>query len=100
MNKKPTTLIFRITMITSLVIGALAIYILPPELYFRWDRLWAGLPQQFFGFDPDRYLEGASPRTSIDIAVIISAKFLAGVVSVWIVRFIFHYIKTGDRSKE
>jgi hypothetical protein len=100
MNKKPTTRMFRITLIGSLVAGALAIYILPPELYFRWDRLWAGLPQQYFGFDPARFLEGAPPRTPLALAVIISAKFLAGVVSVWIVRFIIRYVKTGTRSDE
>jgi hypothetical protein len=98
MNKKSTTRAFRFTLVGSLVAGALAIYILPPELYFRLDRLWAGLPQQYFGFDPDRFLEGASPRTPWDLVVIISAKFLAGVVSVWIVRFIIRYIKTGSRS--
>jgi hypothetical protein len=63
----------RIVLVASIIIGVASVFAIPPYLYFRFDSLAAGLPQQYFAFDPDRYLAGVPQRSGLAIAFITAA---------------------------
>jgi hypothetical protein len=74
----------RIVLVASIIIGVASVFAIPPYLYFRFDSLAAGLPQQYFAFDPNRYLAGVPQRSGLSIAFITVAKFALGFAAVWL----------------
>ena len=95
-NRPPTTMIYRTTLIVSVISGFFAIWLFPPDLYFRVDRFASGLPQPYFGFDPDRFLADAPLRGPSMIAFLIAAKFFVGVLLIWIIYGVGRYIVRGS----
>lgn len=87
----------RLTIVLSIALGILAMWALPPDLYFRWDRFLSGTPQPYFGFSADRYLEGAEPRSGWAIAGFLIAKFAIGVATVWLAYLITDYVINGAK---
>ena len=90
----------RVTFILSLISGATAVCIIPPPLYFQFDRFTAGLPQQYLGFDPNRFIAGIPQRTVIELGLIWMAKFFFGITIVWLIYAIIRFISRGFMSKE
>ena len=72
---------------------------LPPPLYFQFDRFTAGLPQQYFAFDPDRYLAGVPQRSGLAIALITAAKFALGFFFIWLCYVAARFIGGGKVNK-
>jgi hypothetical protein len=87
----------RAVFVVSLVLALLCVWLVPPRLYFQFDRFAAGLPQQFLTFDPDRYLAGAPQRSAGEVALICAAKFLVAFALVWLAYFIAAFIYRGFR---
>jgi hypothetical protein len=90
--------ISRIVLVVSVIVGIAAVFIIPPPLYFQFGRFTAGLPQQYFAFDPDRYLAAVPQRSGLAIALIAAAKFVVGVLVVWVFYGIARFI-SGGRSR-
>jgi hypothetical protein len=85
----------RIVLVASIIIGVASVFAIPPYLYFRFDSLAAGLPQQYFAFDPDRYLAGVPQRSGLAIAFITAAKFVLGFAAVWLCYGVARFIRSG-----
>ena len=85
----------RLRLIFSLIGGAVALWFIPPPLYFQFDRFLAGLPQQYLGFDANRYLADAPQRSGIELAALVAAKFLAGVLVVWLLYAVIQFVRRG-----
>ena len=93
----PSSRISRLVLLLSVAVGIAAIIWVPPNFYFRSDRLLSGLPQPYFGFDPDRYLAGVPQRSRGTILAIIAAKFIGGVLATWIPYFSAIYVFRGSK---
>ena len=87
----------RVAFIVSLVVALLCVWLVPPRLYFQFDRFAGGLPQQFLTFDPDRYLAGIPQRGIGEVVLICAVKFLVAFALVWIAYFIGAFIYRGFR---
>ena len=74
----------RIVLVVSVLSGIACIFVIPPPFFFQFDRFTAGLPQQYFAFDPDRYLAGVPQRSGVVIALITAAKFAIGFLVMWL----------------
>ena len=93
----PSRTVRRIVLVASLLVGAVCVFIIPPPLYFQFDRFAAGLPQQYFALDPDRYLAGVPQRSGAAISFIAAAKFMTGFVVTWLAYAVVRYIRRGAR---
>lgn len=71
--------------------------VIPPSLYFQFGRFTAGLPQQYFAFDPDRYLARVPQRSGAAIAAIAAVKFVTGFAVIWLAYAVVRYIRRGAR---
>jgi hypothetical protein len=87
----------RIVLVTSILAGVASVIIIPPHLYFQFDRFAAGLPQQYLTFDPDRYLAGISQRSASVVALITAGKFALGVFAVWLLYGVICFIRGGSQ---
>jgi hypothetical protein len=89
----------RLTIVSSIILGFVGMWGLPPDLYFRLDRFLDGSPQPYFGFSADRYLQGGEPRSGWTIAGFLIAKFAVGVAVAWLVYAAVRYVRHGAQSK-
>jgi hypothetical protein len=89
----------RVVLVVSIVVGIACVFMLPPPLYFQFGRFTAGLPQQYFAFDPDRYLAGVPQRGGLAIALITAAKFALGFFLIWLCYGVARFIRSGCRSE-
>lgn len=93
MNTRPG--VRRVILVLSVLVGLICVWLIPPPLYFQFHRFTAGLPQQYFAFDSDRYLAGMQQRSGLEIALITGAKFFVGVASLWLIYWIAVFVRRG-----
>ncbi len=94
----PSRTVRRMILVASVAVGIACVFLVPPPLYFQFGRFTAGLPQQYFAFDPDRYLAGVPQRSGALIAAIAAAKFATGFIAIWLVYAIIRFVRRGDRQ--
>lgn len=85
----------RFVLVVSILVGFICVWVIPPPLYFQLHKLTAGLPQQYFAFDPDRYLAGVPQRSGLEIATITTAKFFVGLGFIWLIYLLVAFVRRG-----